>query len=524
MSYLCQTSGCSIAKSGATFPSMGDCPVCHLPLSYSLFLAADDQFLIESLPYVIAYPLKQTLLEDHPWIRINLMKDTFLNFLKYLALISASEFFNSQFANKKLVELFYKNLTDPGFGGWNTLIRETLSFLCEKKHSFICKVLPLFYESIELGSHRMLYQGEIEFIDSIGDFHTKKQEATGIGMMINFRNKYLGHGLTLDAATSQSIWDQYFPILRTMLELMKVFIDYPMYKQEENTKYILQSSEIYVAGSPEPCHSGIWVQSESGEKLPVLPFYIVPGEIGLETGGKAKVFIFESNTGKTIKFFSPEGIVRETSGILLEKLNLLLKSKSREKVLSPDQFTIECFKSKAKETSKLLLLSLEEEKKIIPGVYIHRNDMEIKLREWIGARSSIFFIAAEAGSGKTNLLSEIYGQYLGRGLTCLFIRASRLRTNNLREDLSEILDLDTNYQLKEYASIAGTQIKPVIILLDSLNESRESIKLWEDIKSISRDFEPGSLNGLLLAGRPTEMVYLATELSKRIRSFCTGWG
>ena len=276
-----------------------------------------------------------------------------------------------------------------------------------------------------------------------------------------------------------------------MLELMKVFIDYPMYKQEENTKYILQSSEIYVAGSPEPSHSGIWVQSESGEKLPVLPFYIVPGEIGLETWGKAKVFIFESNTGKTIKFFSPEGIVRETSGILLEKLNLLLKSKSREKVLSPDQFTIECFKSKAKETSKLLLLSLEEEKKIIPGVYIHRNDMEIKLREWIGARSSI--LQQKAGSGKTNLLSEIYGQYLERGLTCLFIRASRLRTNNLREDLSEILDLDTNYQLKEYASIAGTQIKPVIILLDSLNESRESIKLWKDIKSISRDFEPGSL-------------------------------
>ena len=62
MSYLCQTSGCSIAKSGATFPSMGDCPG-PLPLSYSLFLAADDQFLIESLPYVIAYPLKQTLLE-----------------------------------------------------------------------------------------------------------------------------------------------------------------------------------------------------------------------------------------------------------------------------------------------------------------------------------------------------------------------------------------------------------------------------------------------------------------------------
>ena len=47
-------------------------------------LSAEDLALINSLPYVIAYPLKRTLLEKHPWTKINLLKDTFLNYLKYL--------------------------------------------------------------------------------------------------------------------------------------------------------------------------------------------------------------------------------------------------------------------------------------------------------------------------------------------------------------------------------------------------------------------------------------------------------
>lgn len=63
-------------------------------------LSLEDTTLINSLPYVISYPLKRTLLESHPWTKINLLKDTFLNYLKYLGLLSASEFFNSDIIPK----------------------------------------------------------------------------------------------------------------------------------------------------------------------------------------------------------------------------------------------------------------------------------------------------------------------------------------------------------------------------------------------------------------------------------------
>jgi type IV secretory pathway ATPase VirB11/archaellum biosynthesis ATPase len=88
----------------------------------------------------------------------------------------------------------------------------------------------------------------------------------------------------------------------------------------------------------------------------------------------------------------------------LEKLNLLLRDKQKETPFTPEAFTKDKFLKRIAEENKLLLDTLIAEKKIIPGVYQHREEMEIKLREWIGARANIFFIAAEAGSGKTNLL------------------------------------------------------------------------------------------------------------------------
>ena len=105
MLYHCKTDACAISLSKVTFPIAMDCPVCKKPLlvQEEEFLLSDEyNDLIKSLPYVIAYPLKQTLLEKHPWTKINLLKDTFLNYLKYLGLITASEFFNSSLKDKNI--------------------------------------------------------------------------------------------------------------------------------------------------------------------------------------------------------------------------------------------------------------------------------------------------------------------------------------------------------------------------------------------------------------------------------------
>jgi len=456
-------------------------------------LSEEDEQLIASLPYVIAYPLKQTLLEKHAWTRINLFKDTFLNYLKYLGLLSASEFFNSNIKDRSMVSLFHQNLTETAFGKWNHYIRESLKFLKEKKQQFFCPELVSYYEQVESGKKVTHYKGEIEYIDANGDVQLKKQETTAIGMLINFRNRYLGHGLTLDAEASEKLWAEYFPMFRSLLEQMTFAKDYPMLKNEEGQTWLLQSADIVATENKGIADENIWMQNKEGKYLSILPFFIVPGELAIQSSEKAKLFTYESYTGKTIKFFSPEGVEKQTSGKILDRLNLLLRDKQKEIPFTPENFIKEVFLKRIEEENKLLLDTLISEKKIIPGVYQHREQMEIKLREWIGARANIFFIAAEAGSGKTNLLAEIQKHYAERSHPGLLIRAGRMEKNTLKDQVAYLLNIDAIEGLEKYTSVSGTQAEPTFILIDGLNEANNAEAIWIEIIEWSKIVEPGSV-------------------------------
>src|SRR6056297_1345906 len=58
-------------------------------------LGEDEQIIIETYPYLIAYPFKVMLEEKNSFQKLQLMKDVFLNLLKYLGLLTATEYFFS---------------------------------------------------------------------------------------------------------------------------------------------------------------------------------------------------------------------------------------------------------------------------------------------------------------------------------------------------------------------------------------------------------------------------------------------
>ena len=474
-----------------------ECPFCDSILVQEISFSDSDLQLINSLPYVIAYPLRRTLLEQHPWTKINLLKDTFLNFLKYLSLITASEFFNSNLKDKQMVSLFQQALAEPSFGTWNQFIREAQFFLIAQNHSFFCEDLVRYYEKVETGKKRKLYKGEIQIIDASGDLHIKKQEATAIGMLINFRNRFLGHGLTLDEGDSKKLWEEYYPIFKELLLEMKFVEHYPMFKHEHVESFLLKSAEIVNVEKGHQDAARVWIESPTGESMDILPFFVVPGEVSLAKEDKEQLFTYESYTGKTIKFFSPEGTEKQTSGKILEKLNLLLREKQKEQPFLPSDFTKEQFLIRVQAENIILVDTLIAEKKVIPGVYVHREEMEIKLREWIGARANIFFIAAEAGSGKTNLLVEIQKQYAERDLHSLLIRAGRMEKQSLKNQIAYLLNIDISSGIENYSSIAGTQDHPTFILIDGINEANNAEELWQEIIALSELFEPGSLKFII---------------------------
>ena len=520
--FICNTPSCAISISKATFPVAMPCPVCQTMLSAKASVNEDELALLQNLPYVIAYPLKKTLEEKHAWTKINLFKDTFLNYLKYLGLLSASEFFNSPFKDKRMVALFHNTLAEPSFGTWNLFIRETLAFFKENNHSFFISDLPEYYEKVQTGKKRILFKGEIEFIDSNGDVQIKKQEATAIDMLINFRNRHLGHGQTLDAAKSEKLWEEYYPIFKDLLLQMTFCKDYPMYKTEHGETFRLQSDELHLMEKQNSAQGNVWLENSNQQTLDIIPFFVVPGEVAIAKEDKEQILAYESYTGKTIKFFSPEGTEKQTSGKILERLNMLLRDKQKEQPNSPEAFTKEIFLTRVAEENKLILDTLIAEKKVIPGVYVHRKDMEIKLREWIGARANIFVMAAEAGSGKTNLLVEMQKQYTEREMPTLLIRAGRMEKPTLHAQLCYLLNIDERENISQYPAIAGTQENPTFVLIDGLNEAHDAKTLWTELFEISKHFEPGSLKFVVTSRANTSADINRYGITEEQESFLYG--
>jgi len=156
-------------------------------------LSPEDLELINSLPYVIAYPLKETLLQNDYEKRLHRLGYTFINFLKYLGLISISEFFNSNFKNRRIVDLFLSQLSEPSFGKWNGFIRECYTALQKEKIKLVFPEFFDFYVQIENKDKKFNISEEI--IQDFGEVnYSKKNGLSSIGMLVNFRNKYLGHG------------------------------------------------------------------------------------------------------------------------------------------------------------------------------------------------------------------------------------------------------------------------------------------------------------------------------------------
>ena len=494
--FICQTPSCALALSKAPFPIAMNCPHCQTPLeekSDTINLSPDDVALINSLPYVIAYPLKETLLQTDYEKRLHRLGYTFSNFLKYLGLISISEFFNSDIKNRRIVDLFLSQLSEPSFGKWNGFIRECYAELQKEKIDLIFPEFYNFYVQIENKDKKFNILEEI--IEDFGEVnYSKKNGLSSIGMLVNFRNKYLGHGTPINENKAKELWEFYYPIFQTLLIKLSKLSESSLYKKENGIVWKLASSVVTEHNNLNQVidEEKVWLTDNKDRNLSMLPFFIIPSDFG-NIKNETQLLVYESYTGFTIKFFSPESVVKETSGKILEKLNLLLRDKQKEIPSAPEAFTKDEFLKRIADENKLLIETLINEKKVIPKVYQHREEMEIKLREWIGARANIFFMVAEAGSGKTNLLVEIQKQYTEQNLASLLIRAGRMEKQSLTAQIAYLLNIDVEKGLENYSAIAGTQSEPTFILIDGLNEANNAEALWQEILSLSTTFELGSL-------------------------------
>ena len=439
-----------------------------------------DSKIMETYPYFLAHPYKRALEEEDAFKRLHLLKEVFLNYLKYLGLLTASEYFNSDLKIGDINRAFKNFLYRPQFGHWNAFMRSAIHALNMHNHTWFVKELPDYYNLIETQPYAV--NGE-----------------TSIGKLIYFRNHYLGHSTVPSEQKCRELWTENFALLKDVLTKLEYCKNYTLVSSDKTVSWRLMGNEITQVNLRRKLNSNVAMLNSNNEELSIVPFFILPGEYFIkEVSERAKLMVYEQNTGSRIVFFSPESVHGETNNEkVLEQLNLLIREKEKQEPVAINDLEEASWKSILKENNEATIQSLHSEKKVIKGIYQERQDAEVALRSWVGARAGLFFLAAEAGSGKTNLLVEMNRQYTERGLDTILLRGNRFRTPDIWEELCYRLNLTPESLLEEAGFVHYEQENPLMILIDGANENSNSKALFESIIQFLEQYVGGHIKIVL---------------------------
>ena len=439
-----------------------------------------DAKIIETYPYFLAHTYKRALEEEDNFKRLHLLKEVFLNYLKYLGLLTASEYFNSDLKIGDINRAFKNFLYRPQFGHWNAFMRSAIQALNEHNHHWFVQELPGYYDEVETTPYATL--GE-----------------TSVGKLINFRNHYLGHSTVPSEQKCVSLWQENFNIMKELLVKLDFCKNYSIVSKDKTVSWRLMGDQITQVNLREKLKATISIIDTYGKQMSLVPFFILPGEaFTKEVRERAKLMVYEQNTGSRIVFFSPESVHGETNNeIVLEQLNLMIREKEKQEPVSIKDLDEASWKALLKENNESTVQSLLNEKKVIKGIYQERQDAEVALRSWIGARAGLFFLAAEAGSGKTNLLVEMNRQYTERGLDTILLRGNRFRTPDIWEELCYRLNLTSKSSLEDATFVTYDQENPLLILIDGANENSNSKDLFDSIIQFLDQYKGGHIKVVL---------------------------
>ena len=445
-------------------------------LSTSLPLDECDTRIIETYPYFLAHPYKRALEEEDSFKRLHLLKEVFLNYLKYLGLLTASEYFNSNLKIGEINRAFKNFLYRPQFGHWNAFMRGATQALNEHNHQWFVKELSEYYNEIETKPYAAY--GE-----------------TSIGKLISFRNQYLGHSTVPSEDKCIALWQENFGILKDLLIKLDFCKNYTIVSSDKTVSWRLMGDEITQVNLRQKLRSNVAMLNGENEELSIVPFFILPGEYFIkEVSERAKLMVYEQNTGSRIVFFSPESVHGETNNEkVLEQLNLMIREKEKQDPVTMIDLDEVSWKAVLKENNEATIQSLMSEKKVIKGIYQERQDAEVALRSWVDARAGLFFLAAEAGSGKTNLLVEMNRQYTERGIDTILLRGNRFRTPNIWEELCYRLNLTPESSLEDADFVKYEQENPLMLLIDGANENSNPKALFESVIDFLEKYKGGHI-------------------------------
>ncbi len=487
MFHACPNPDCAVHQAGGLFPEPMPCVLCGTPLAEARIVVdpvsssggartEEEQAIVEGYPYVMALPYSRMLQEPDGRNRLELLAYTLQNALKYMGLLVVGEYHASDLRLPKLNDLFRQNLYQPSFGNWNAFLREGISALEAEGHTWRFPEIGEAYRKVETAKKAKKYPTETAYTDDQGLQAFRKVDGTAIGTLINFRNKYLGHGVPLNRDQCADLYARHKPILDDFLQALAFAPDLTLVRAERTHLFRLTGTVPEEVDGRQPTaaeREKVWVEHSDGRRMELMPFFILPGQVA-GVGAESGVLVYEQFTGgKRLVFHGPDSSHGESVGEVLERLKSMIRLKEEEPPIPAEGMTEAVFSQRLTQWNEAVMAGLHQERKVIPNLYQPRAEAEQELKGWTGAQAPLLVIAAEAGSGKTNLLAEMARQYNELELSTLLIRAARMESPDLEEVLRGVLNVEADVDVAALPVLDRPVDAPLMILIDGGNEHAE---------------------------------------------------
>jgi hypothetical protein len=174
-----------------------------------------------TLPIHVSAPLHKLQESQNYFRRLHLISDVLLGAFRLYGhfIIKIAEFEN--IINDSLDQSIETLKKKDSHGLWSTTIFKLMQDLDKKKSQFLSPELASAFgvgiNSIKQPAIKKMAINNI-VIDSKGQKQSIEINNTPVELLINFRNRYVGHGTVYSEAESKQIYQVYEPILNTFID------------------------------------------------------------------------------------------------------------------------------------------------------------------------------------------------------------------------------------------------------------------------------------------------------------------
>ena len=441
-----------------------------------------DTEVVSSFPYPIARAWSTYLEEPDPRLRCKHLVDTFTALLKYWALITASEYLNSEVQSPAVNRSLVRDIKRPLISTWNLLLDRAISAMRDADLEPFAPEAWASYDALERKCRDKVLVDH-HFVDTDGTTKRRTKKLGQLQALIQFRNR-LAHGFNLSKDVASADDAFYANVLRRVFRQMRWLTRYELWHVRRRKKG-MEGQRLHGA-RPERAErrppvaqvttdqANLFLLNESrGLSLPLFAFLDVDGSVdGRPPNLEWDLLLFEGETKKGLVYVSAGGVHLEKVQGLAHWKKLLAEKAVGVQELNTASLSHESVALSARRITEQTYETLVESGKVIPDVTVPRPDLEEHLRPFLQSEHTGFVLGGVSGIGKTTLLAQKSNTWMEAGHAVVFYRASALRDANVIGRMLRDMGLRLHY-LEEFLELADPHFdrdKRFLLVIDAVNE------------------------------------------------------